>query len=128
MNKPIIGGQELALLRYISDRKQASVGEAAAGFGGDNALARTTILTVMERLRAKGYLKRYSIGGVYQYQPVTSPAAAARRAVGRFVENTLGGSVSPFVAWMSERGEVTDAELAELKKLVEQLQADHMGH
>jgi predicted transcriptional regulator len=46
-----------------------------------------------------------------------------RTAVGSFVEKTLSGSVSPFVAWMSERGEVSDNELAELKALVNQLQS-----
>jgi predicted transcriptional regulator len=45
-----------------------------------------------------------------------------RSAVGSFVEKTLSGSVSPFVAWMSERAEVSDDELAELEALVAQLQ------
>ncbi len=46
-----------------------------------------------------------------------------RSAVGSFVEKTLSGSVSPFVAWMSERGEVSDDELAELEALVTRLQS-----
>jgi len=35
----------------------------------------------------------------------------------------LQGSVSPFVAWMSERGRVSDDELAELEALVANLQS-----
>lgn len=123
MNLASIGGQELALLRYLSGRKRGSVGEVAAEFGRDNGVGRTTILNMMERLRAKGYLKRSKAEGVYQYRVTTSPADAARGAIGRFVESTLGGSVTPLVAWMAERGEVSDAELAELKKLVAQLQS-----
>jgi predicted transcriptional regulator len=46
-----------------------------------------------------------------------------RNAVGSFVEKTLQGSVSPFVAWMSQRTEVTDNELAELEALVVTLQS-----
>jgi predicted transcriptional regulator len=46
-----------------------------------------------------------------------------RGAVASFVEKTLSGSVSPFVAWMAERGEVSDAELAELEALVARLQS-----
>ncbi len=45
-----------------------------------------------------------------------------RSAVGSFVEKTLSGSVSPFVAWMSEHAEVSETELAELEALVAQLQ------
>ncbi|MBP7599447.1 MAG: BlaI/MecI/CopY family transcriptional regulator, partial [Pseudoxanthomonas sp.] len=43
--------------------------------------------------------------------------------VGSFVEKTLQGSLSPFVAWMSQRTEVSDDELAELEALVADLQS-----
>jgi predicted transcriptional regulator len=122
MSRPSIGDQELALLRYLAAHEPASVGEVAAGFGETHGLARSTVLTMMERLRAKGYLKRRQAQGVYRYSTATGPGEAMRRAVDSFVENTLRGSVSPFVAWMAERGEVSDEELAELQALVAQLQ------
>ncbi|MET0328469.1 MAG: BlaI/MecI/CopY family transcriptional regulator, partial [Luteimonas sp.] len=46
-----------------------------------------------------------------------------RNAVGSFVEKTLQGSVSPFVAWMSERKDISADELAELEALVANLQS-----
>ena len=54
----------------------------------------------------------------------TAPGAAVRRAGETFVERTLGGTVSPFVAYLSERGELTDEEVAELEALVTRLQKD----
>ena len=39
----------------------------------------------------------------------------------QFVDNTLQGSVSPFVAYLSQRQQVSDNELAELEALVAQL-------
>ena len=44
------------------------------------------------------------------------------------MEKTLSGSVSPFVAWLSERAEVSDDELAELESLVAQLQSQRKEH
>jgi predicted transcriptional regulator len=123
MAKPSIGDQELALLHYLDENKSASVGEVATGFGDPRGLARSTVLTMMERLRSKGYLRRRQVQGMFRYSTATRPAEAMRTAVGSFVEKTLSGSVSPFVAWMSERGEVSDDELAELKALVNQLQS-----
>lgn len=123
MAKPSIGDQELALLHYLDENNSASVGEVAAGFGDPRGLARSTVLTMMERLRGKGYLRRRQVQGMFRYSTATGPAEAMRTAVGSFVEKTLSGSVSPFVAWMSERGEVSDDELAELKALVSQLQS-----
>jgi len=128
MSRPTIGDQELALLRHLAEHEPASVGEVAAGFGESRGLARSTVLTMMERLRAKGYLKRRQSKGVYRYATVTAPGEAMRHAVGSFVQNTLRGSVSPFVAWMAERGEVSDEELAELEALVARLQSGRGGN
>jgi len=122
MSRPTIGDQELVLLRHLARHQPASVGEIAASFGEVHGLARSTVLTMMERLRAKGYLKRRQAQGVYRYSTATGPGEATRSAVGQFVEKTLSGSVSPFVAWMAERGEVSDDELAELQALVAQLE------
>jgi predicted transcriptional regulator len=123
MAKPSIGDQELALLQYIAENNHASVGEVAAGFGEPRGLARSTVLTMMERLRGKSYLHRRQVAGMYRYSPAARPGEVMRTAVGQFVEKTLSGSVSPFVAWMSERAEVSESELAELEALVTQLQS-----
>ena len=78
---------------------------------------------MMERLRAKSYLKRRHVDGVYRYSTATGPGEAMNNVVGQFVEKTLSGSLSPFVAWMSQKAEVSDSELAELEALVSKLQS-----
>src|SRR3546814_16432385 len=91
MRKPSIGDQELALLQHIDDCGAASVGEVATSFGEPRGLARSTVLTMMERLRGKGYLKRRQLKGPpsqggYRYSIPTGPGEAMRSAVGSFVE------------------------------------------
>ncbi len=116
-----IGDQELALLRHLADRGPLSVAEATESFGGPRGLARSTVLTMLERLRAKDHLKRRAVDGVYRYSPAVEPGALVDRAVESFVEKTLGGSVAPLVAYLAERGAVSETELAELERLVERL-------
>lgn len=123
MRGKTIGDQELALLQYIDEHAPATVGEVASGYGEARGLARSTVLTMMERLRAKAYLRRRPVDGVYRYAPVAQSDDVMRTAVGSFVEKTLQGSLSPFVAWMSQRSEVSDDELAELEALVANLQS-----
>ncbi|RXE30944.1 methicillin resistance protein [Xanthomonas perforans] len=123
MRGKTIGDQELALLQYIEEQRHASVGEVAGGVGEPRGLARSTVLTMMERLRAKGFLRRKQVEGVYRYSATAGQDDVVRGAVGQFVEKTLQGSVSPFVAWMSQRAEVSDTELAELEALVAKLQS-----
>jgi predicted transcriptional regulator len=119
-----IGDQELALLRFVSEQGQTTVAEAAAGFGQPRGLARSTVLTMMERLRKKGHLGRRLAGGVFRYASRTAPMTAVRQAVQTFVDRTLGGSVQPFVAYLAERERLSDDELAELEALLAKLKRD----
>jgi predicted transcriptional regulator len=117
-----IGEQELALLRHIADHGQVTVGEAADAFGLPRGLARSTVLTMMERLRGKGHLGRM-VDGIYRYRARASSAELLKSAVQRFVERNLDGSVSPFLAYLSEADHLTDAELHELEETVARLHA-----
>lgn len=118
-----IGEQELALLRYVAEQGRATVGQAAEGFGAPRGLARSTVLTMMERLRQKGHLDREQADGVFHYFSPVSSGELMRNAVRSFVEKTLAGSVSPFVTYLAEDAEVSSEELAELERLVERLQS-----
>ena len=122
-----IGDQELALLRYVAEQGSLTVGQAAEGFGAPRGLARSTVLTMMERLRKKGHLGRRQVDGVYQYAPRTAPGAAIRQAVQTFVDKTLGGSISPFVTYLAERERLTEEDVAELETLLARLQRERKG-
>ena len=118
-----IGEQELALLRHIADRGAVTVGEASDEFGTSRGLARSTVLTMMERLRRKGHLARRLSDGVYRYRARASSADLLKSAVQRFVERNLDGSVTPFLAYLSETDELSDAEVRELQRIVGRLNA-----
>jgi predicted transcriptional regulator len=118
-----IGEQELALLRHIADRGGITVGEAADEFGTGRSLARSTVLTMMERLRQKGHLSRRMVDGVYRYRALASSADLLKGAVQRFIERNLDGSVSPFLAYLSEAGDLSGKELRELEKILARLDA-----
>jgi predicted transcriptional regulator len=123
MRPKTIGDQELALLQYVDDRGGATVGQAAEEFGAPRGLARSTVLTMMERLRAKGRLDRRQVDGVYQYFSPAPAGEVLQDVVRAFVEKTLGGSVSPVVTYLTGKAEVSDEELAELEGLVARLQS-----
>jgi predicted transcriptional regulator len=116
------GEQELALLTWLAEHPAVTVGEVADLYGGPRSLARSTVLTMMERLRKKGHLSRRRVGGVFRYTTAAGPEDVLKDAVGTFVTRTLGGSVSPFVAYLSDEAEVTPEQLAELEELVARLQ------
>jgi len=116
------GEQELALLTWLAEHPAVTVGEVAELYGTPRSLARSTVLTMMERLRKKGHLSRRHVQGLFRYSTTAGPGDVLKDAVGTFVSRTLGGSVSPFVAYLSDEAEVTPEQLAELEELVARLQ------
>ena len=116
MEKPGLGDQELEVLRFVAAHAPISVGEVAQQFGEPRGLARTTILTVMERLRKKGYLARSKQERPARYSPGVPMGEVMRGLVQEFVEKTLAGSLSPFVAYLAEAKGFSDQELAELRR------------
>jgi predicted transcriptional regulator len=123
MRKTAPGAQELQLLRHIARVGPSSVGQVMETFGADHGLARSTVLTMMERLRNKGYLGRKRSDGVYLYASATGDQELMRDTVGRFVQRALEGSLSPFAAYLAERSQVSEEELQELERAVERLRS-----
>jgi len=122
MKKPV-GEQELSVLRYVAEHGPATVGEVVERFGEPQGLARSTILTVMERLRLKGYLTRRKVDGVFQYASPVREGELLRDVVGDFVQRTLSGSLSPFAAYLSDADDVSDKDLAQLQDVVARLRS-----
>lgn len=121
MKKPPLGDQELDVLRFVAEHAPISVRDVSDEFGDKHGLARTTILTVMERLRAKGYLVRRKEDGVFRYRPLIAQAEVMRNLVEQFIERTLGGSLTPFVAYLADSGTLTSEEMEQLRRIVESL-------
>jgi predicted transcriptional regulator len=116
------GEQELALLTWLADHPAITVGEVADLYAAPRGLARSTVLTMMERLRTKGHLSRQRVEGVFRYTTGAGSDDLLKDAVGAFVSRTLGGSVSPFVAYLGDEADITAEQLAELEELVARLQ------
>ena len=121
-----LGEQELELLRWIAQRGPVTVGEVAEGFGAPLHLSRSTVVTVMERLRKKGYLTRKQHEGVYCYASPVAHEDLLRGLVQRFVEKALAGSLSPLIAYFAQAQKLSPEEMAQLEGLINKLEEQKM--
>ncbi len=117
-----LGRVQLEVLQYVADHHPVRVGEVADHFARTAGKARTTILTVMEKLREKGYLVRKKRKGTFHYSPRLAKSDFMASVVQRFVEESLGGSVSPFITYLAKSGKLSKSEMARLKNLVRDLE------
>ncbi len=123
MGKMKLGPAEWEMLQYVGEHHPVSVREVAEYMAAHKGLARTTVLTVMERLRAKGFLARRKQGGLYRYYPRKTNDELSHGLVQSFVDNMLNGVLSPFFAYLSRSHKLTDQQFAELKRLVQDLES-----
>ena len=127
MSRSGLGKAEWEILRYVIDHNPVTVREVADYAAETQGLARTTILTVMERLRKKRYLTRRKVGGVFQYSPKIPLTELLQGMIQQFVDHTLHGAMSPFFAYLSKSGDLSDKDLNELKQLVNDLENQRKG-
>jgi predicted transcriptional regulator len=118
-----LGHLELDVLQYVSDHHPISVRDVAAHFAETSGQARTTVLTVMERLRAKGHLTRRKVSGRHHYTPTVPKAELLSRIVGDFVDDVLGGSVSPFVTYLTQSPLLSENEARKLEQLLRRIES-----
>ncbi len=94
--KPRLPQLELECLRVLWKRPGASVAQVRAAL--PRPLAYTTVMTVLERLSAKGVVQRRKQGRAYAYSPLLDQDAARQDAVARllagFFENDREALVS----------------------------------
>jgi predicted transcriptional regulator len=124
MERPSLGEQELAVLRFIAEHAPVPARDVIEKFGGEQELARTTILTKIERLRKKGFLTRRRQHGIFVYSPRVAQAEVVRGLVSDFIEKTLGGSVSPLVAYLVDTRELSEEEATVLRRLADDLRSE----
>ena len=119
-----IGNKELEILTYIAERDGARAAEVAAHFKDRDGIKRTTVLKALDRLIAKGFLERSGQWGEYTYWSLIAPTDVQSALTRQFVSETLGGSITPFVAYLSGGAQLSPEDIAELRAALDKLEEE----
>lgn len=118
-----LGELELAVLKTIWEHQPCTVQQVAKILGKRRGCARTTVLTVMQRLHAKDFLKRRKVGKVFHYVPTEGRNKVMSRLIGQFLDKVLDGSALPFVTYLTERKDLTQEQVAALRAIAKKLES-----
>lgn len=113
-----LGQLELEVLKIIWANPGCTVPQAAETLIEKKEYARTTILTVIQRLHKKGFLHRRKTDGVYRYYPTENKAAVLGNLAKQFVQNIFEGSSAGLVQHLTN-SDITPAELARMREIID---------
>ncbi len=122
MKQSHLGELELEVLKVIWRHQPCTVQEVAKMLGERKNYARTTVLTVMQRLHAKKFLKRRKVDGVFQYSPTEQRSKVMSRLIGQFLDSVLDGSAVPFVTYLTETKDLSRKQIVALRRITQELE------
>lgn len=114
-----LGQLELEVLKLAWDQPGSSVNDLTDALLQQKSYARTTVLTVIQRLHKKGFLSRKKQGGSFRYFPTDTEKKVMGGLTKRFINKAFGGSAFNLVQHLTQT-ELSEDELDEMRKLIDQ--------
>jgi BlaI family transcriptional regulator, penicillinase repressor len=121
---PTLGELEIAVLQFVWREQPCTERHIWDLVRQQRDVARTTVLKTMQRLEAKGVLIRVAATGPVQYRAAIEQNRLLPELVGRFVEQTLGGSYGPLVAFLADNGKLSSKDLTALRAIAQKLRTE----
>ena len=82
-------------------------------------VARNTVLTVMDRLVIRGWLKKRPIGNTQLYQAMVGQDDSNGQVVKRIVETVFSGAADQLVAALLSGRGISEEEAVRIKKMID---------
>lgn len=112
-------------MKVVWDRQRVTVRDVYEALLERRQVAYTTVMTMMNILDQKGFLKRTAgEDRAFVYEPARSRQSVMREMVNEFVDRVFGGSANPLMVHLVEDEHVTKKDLDELRKLVRKRKED----
>ena len=113
---------ELSILRILWRRGPSTVREVHEELSRERSIVYTTALKLLQIMTEKGLVTREESGRAHIYHPRQSEEQAQRTLVTDLVDRVFGGSAQQLVMQALTARKVSPHELAEIRKLLDQLE------
>jgi predicted transcriptional regulator len=105
----VISGREFAILKLLWEQGPLTVREIRAQLANEDDVPYTTVLSLVQLMERKGYLKHQVQGKTYRYSPRVQRQKMTRQLLRDFIGRFFDGSPEALVMGLAE-SDVVDAE------------------
>jgi BlaI family transcriptional regulator, penicillinase repressor len=110
---------EWKVMKIVWQLKSGAARDIYEVAGREYGWAASTVKTMLRRLVEKGFLTYTQVGNSYLYRPARQPLKSLLGAADALLANALDGTLGPLLAYMVKKGNLSPAELTQLRELLE---------
>ena len=118
-----ISEAEHELMEVLWREAPLGAAEVAERIEGARGWSINTVKTMLSRLLAKGVLAHEEEGRRFLYRPAISREEFVSRESRRLLDRMFGGKLTPLVAHLAERDDLSEADIAEIEALLKALKS-----
>lgn len=118
-----ISDAEFAVMEVLWDESPLTANEVAERVPAERSWSIRTVKTLLSRLLEKGALVHEEEGRRYLYSPAFEREDYVARESGRMLDRMFGGRLTPLVAQLAERNQLTPEDIAEIEALLKELKS-----
>ena len=111
--------RQLEIMNVVWARREASVADVWEALTRRSKIARNTVLTLMQRLEEKGWLRHRAEGNVFLYSATREKEGVLGKMVSRLVDTAFQGSAEGLVMTLLDGRGVSSEELARIRDMIE---------
>src|ERR1700710_2820054 len=119
-----ISDAESLVMEVLWDKNPATSDDVVAELAKTTDWQEPTVKTLLNRLLKKRAISAERDGRRYLYRPLLKREDYVHAASTTLLDRLFNGRVAPLVAHFSERRKLTKKDIAELKRLIEELDHD----
>ena len=119
-----ISDAEAVVMDVLWKRSPLSADEVVMALSSRQDWQDATVKTLLNRLLNKGAIEAERDGRRYLYAPVLQRAAWVQGESESLLDRVFGGRVAPLVAHFSEHRKLSRKDIAELRKLLQEIDDD----
>ena len=112
--------QELEIMKVVWELQTATVRDVYEALLRRRKIAYTTVMTMMNILEEKGYLKKRAEDKAHVYRPAQAKAKVIRAMVQEFVERVFNGSAEPLLVQLVKDRRLSREELEKIARAIKE--------
>lgn len=127
MNNITLSDGEWKLMKLLWQRNPMTIGEFVSELNDETGWTKTTVFVMLKRLCAKGAVRVDEGGRVHHYYPMIDRCDVAEGETDSFLSRVYDGSVGMMVSSLVGRKALSDSEIDELRKILDEAEKSRKG-